>query len=267
MPGATDNALAVLLASSPREKVAAANMLADHWAATGLIGEAPGSVPDRPRRPAKPALVPPSEVKRRRLGSVAGRAALLHAVAHIEFNAIDLAADMIARFSFDKHISENMRGKFVSDWIGVCHDEARHFGMITERMAEMDMAYGDLPAHDGLWEAAMSTRHDFAARMAIAPMVLEARGLDVTPAMIEKLTGHGDVDSAAVLRTIYNEEIAHVAAGAYWFQIIAEKTGKEPEAFFHFLVKNHFSGKLKPPFNIQARTLAGLKQGFYMPLS
>jgi len=267
MQGATQNALSVLRADTPEAKVNAANYLAEHWKSGRLTGERLDAIPDRPGRPEKPLLVPPADVKRRRLGSVSGRAALLHAVAHIEFNAIDLAADMIARFTFNDQIEEKRRDKFIHDWIGVCHDEARHFGLITDRMGEMGMAYGDLPAHDGLWEAAMTTSHNFAARMAIAPMVLEARGLDVTPSMIEKLTGHGDVESASVLKIIYNDEIGHVAAGAFWFQVIAEKSGNDPETYFHKLVKEHFAGRLKPPFNIQARTLAGLKQGFYMPLS
>jgi len=176
--GASQNALAVLQAAKPGEKVAAANKLAEEWAKTHDIGEKVSNIPDNPARPDRPWLVPPKDVKRRRLGSPSGRGALLHAIAHIEFNAIDLAADMIARFGHHSDITETNRLAFISDWISVCHDEARHFGLLQARLKEHDMAYGDLPAHNGLWEAAVKTKDNFAARLAIAPMVLEARGLD-----------------------------------------------------------------------------------------
>jgi len=265
--GASQNALAILHAGSPSAKVAAANTLASEWAKTHDIGTKLTHVPDNPARPNAPQLVPPKEVKRRRLGSASGRGALLHAIAHIEFNAIDLAADMIARFGHHSDITEANRAAFIGDWISVCHDEARHFSLLENRLAELAMSYGDLPAHNGLWEAAIKTKSNFEARLAIAPMVLEARGLDVTPGMIEKLTDVGDVDSADILKIIYNEEIGHVAIGARWFQKLAHGKSKDPESWFHALVRDYYKGQLKPPFNVQARTLAGLKEGFYMPLS
>jgi len=263
--GASENALVVLQAAAPDAKVAAANKLAANWAKTYDIGEKVSNIPDNPARPDAPRLVPPKDVKRRRLGSPAGRGALLHAIAHIEFNAIDLAADMIARFGH--HISEANRSAFIGDWISVCHDEARHFGLLQTRLTELAMSYGDLPAHNGLWEAAVKTKNSFEARLAIAPMVLEARGLDVTPGMIKKLTEIGDIQSADILKIIYNEEINHVAIGARWFQEIARNKSKDPESWFHHLVREFYKGQLKPPFNVQARTLAGLKKGYYMPLS
>lgn len=265
--GASQDALAVLKAAAPVAKVAAANRLAENWKKERNIGNKVHKIPDSPSRPKTPQLVPPKEVKRRRLGSPNGRSALLHAIAHIEFNAIDLAADMIARFGHHSDIAKADRASFISDWIGVCHDEARHFGLLQARLVELNMSYGDLPAHNGLWEAAEKTKNSFEARLAIAPMVLEARGLDVTPKMIEKLTDLGDSESADILKTIYNDEIGHVAIGAHWFQKIAKNKSKDPESWFHNLVREYYKGKLKPPFNVQARTLAGLKEGFYRPLS
>lgn len=265
--GASENALAVLRAALPETKVAAANKLAADWETTREIGIKATDIGDSPARPEVPLLVPPKHVKRRRLGSPAGRAALLHAIAHIEFNAIDLAADMIARFGHHPTIADTDRAAFINDWISVCHDEARHFGLLQTRLGELDVSYGDLPAHNGLWEAAVKTKNSFEARLAIAPMVLEARGLDVTPSMIEKLTDIGDTESANILKIIYNDEIGHVAIGARWFQKIARNKSKDPESWFHYLVREYYKGQLKPPFNVQARTLAGLKEGFYRPLS
>jgi len=265
--GASQNALAVLQSAAPDAKVAAANKLAADWTNTHDIGIKVSNIPDNPARPHTPQLVPPKDVKRRRLGSPTGRGALLHAIAHIEFNAIDLAADMIARFGHHSDILETKRTDFIGDWVSVCHDEARHFGLLQNRLAELGMSYGDLPAHNGLWEAAVKTKNSFEARLAIAPMVLEARGLDVTPGMIEKLNKAGDSESADILKVIYNEEIGHVAIGARWFQDLARNRLKDPESWFHHLVRDYYKGQLKPPFNVQARTLAGLKEGYYMPLS
>jgi len=267
MTSATGNALAVLTAGKPADKVAAANQLAADWAEFRLIGSAPKQIPDHPARPAAPELVPPRQVKRRRLGSQAGRCALLHAIAHIEFNAIDLAADLITRFAHHPLIAENDRELFITDWVGVCHDEARHFRLIQDRLTALGMCYGELPAHNGLWEAALATKDHFAARLAIAPMVLEARGLDVTPQMIKKLKETGDKTSAEILQVIYTDEIGHVAAGARWFNTIAVADGKQPTAYFGELVRTYFTGELKAPFNTQARLKAGMARDLYEPLA
>ena len=264
---ASQNALAVLKTAEPDAKVAAADKLLADWLENGRVGQKNINIADNPARPKKPKLVSPKDVKRRRLGSPAGRGALFHAIAHIEFNAIDLAADMIARFGHHPDIPSNDRHAFISDWISVCHDEARHFGLLQARLADLGMSYGDLPAHNGLWDAAVKTKDSFEARLAIAPMVLEARGLDVTPGMIEKLSEVGDNESADILKVIYNEEIGHVAIGARWFQRLAQIKSQNPESWFHHLVREFYKGQLKPPFNVQARTLAGLKEGFYKPLS
>lgn len=265
--GALYNALAVVQAQTVLTKVEAANFLAYQWHLNQDIGEPITPLPDVPGRPSYPTLVPPSETPRRRLGSVTGRTALLHAVAHIEFNAIDLAADMIVRFGYHADVVDSSRHAFIGDWISVCHDEARHFMLIETRLKELGTYYGSYTAHNGLWEAALKTKDNFAARLAIAPMVLEARGLDVTPGMIEKLNKVGDLESADILKVIYNDEINHVAIGAKWFQKVAESKSEKPESYFQYLVREYYKGQLKPPFNVQARTLAGLKQGFYMPLT
>ena len=260
-------ARAVLEAAEPHKKVMAAQHLSSAWQSGLDVGAAPETLNDTPARPNKPILVAPNEVKRRRLGTEAGRAALLHAVAHIEFNAIDLAADMLARFTFDPRISDDERHDFCSDWISVCDDEARHFGLVEARMLQMGVNYGDHPAHNGLWEAALATKDNFAARLAIAPMVLEARGLDVTPAMIEKMEAQNDSESAAVLRTIYDEEVRHVAIGRKWFREVAKHARASEISQFHSLVRRYFKGVLKPPFNEAARTKADLPPEFYQPLT
>ena len=166
----------------------------------------------------------PGAVPRRKIGrGVAGRFALIHALAHIGLNAIDLAWDIIARFA-----APRLPRDFVTDWIIVATEEAKHFALLAGRLHELGGRYGDLPAHDGLWQAAMATRHDLTARLAVVPLVLEARGLDVTPAMIAKLEAAGDDRSAAILRTVYRDAITHVATGTRWFQFACAAAGWEP---------------------------------------
>lgn len=221
--------------------------------------------PDRPARPQHPRLAPPRDVPRRRLGAREGRIALLHAVAHIEFNAIDLAFDAVARFADDPLLDAEDRTAFVRDWIAVGDDEARHFGMVRDRLIAYGANYGDLPAHDGLWSAAEATADSLLARLAIAPMVLEARGLDVTPGMAARLAAAGDEASAAVLQVIYREEIRHVAAGARWFAAACAAQDLEPVTTFHTLVRTRFPAGLKPPFNEEGRDAAGLARELYAP--
>ena len=200
--------------------------------------------------------------KRRNFGSLAGRLALLHALAHIELNAIDLAWDILARFG-DAALPRD----FYDDWVGVAAEEAEHFALLTGRLDTLGAGYGDLPAHDGLWEAAAATAHDLLARLAIVPLVLEARGLDVTPEMILRLERAGDAESATVLRRIYQDEIGHVAVGMRWFDWLSRERGLDPVAAFHDRVRRHFSGALKPPFNVEARSAAGFPAGYYEPLA
>lgn len=265
-----DTASQVLATADPTAKSAAARSCAASWRAGSLLLPADGAegvAPDRPARPDRPSLVPPGQVPRRRLGTLEGRFALLHAVAHIEFNAIDLAFDLVARFGGDPRIPGQARRRFVSDWISVGDDEARHFDLVRARLIELGGDYGDLPAHDGLWEAAEATRGDLAARLAVAPMVLEARGLDVTPSMIEKLISVGDKQSATILEVIYTEEVAHVAAGKTWFEVVCGSEGAEPQSRFHDLVRTYFKGELKRPFNTDARDRAGIPSDWYEPLA
>ncbi|MCC5995407.1 MAG: ferritin-like domain-containing protein [Oceanicaulis sp.] len=263
-------ALTVLMTAEPAAKAACARRVAQDWRSGALAlpqRGAPGLAPDRPARPNKPVLAPPSAVPKRKLGSREGRFALLHAVAHIEFNAIDLAFDMVARFGGDARIADGERADFIDDWIGVGDDEARHFLLLTERLAALSGAYGDLNAHDGLWSAAEATKDDLPARLAIAPMVLEARGLDVTPVMITRLRAAGDEDSASALEIIYSEEVAHVAAGRRWFDAVVMAEGHDPRERFQTLVRRYFRGALKPPFNIPARDRANLPEDWYAPLA
>ena len=201
------------------------------------------------------------EMPRRRSGrSESGRQALFHALAHIELNAVDLAWDLIARFT-----GEDLPRAFYDDWVAVADDEARHFALLSQRLTALDAAYGDLPAHDGLWQAAQETAHDLLARLAVVPLVLEARGLDVTPGLIAKLETAGDARGAAVLRVIFEDEIAHVAAGKRWFDFLCARRGLVPGAAWRDLVGRHFKGALKPPFNAEARRAAGLAPSFYAP--
>lgn len=220
-----------------------------------------------PARPAQPNLVDPGKVPRRRLNGPAGRAALLHAIAHIEFNAIDLAFDLVARFAGDPRIPDDRRADFINDWVQVGDDEARHFILIEDRLNALEFSYGDHPAHNGLWDAALATQHDLAARLAVAPLVLEARGLDVTPGMIDRLKYAGDGESAAILEIIYSEEVAHVAAGIRWFRHVADSDNQDVETYYHTLVREHFRGGLKLPFNMEARLKAGFPPEFYAPLA
>jgi len=200
--------------------------------------------------------------KRRAGGERERRVALLHALAHIELNAIDLAWDLVARFS-----DANPPRSFFDDWVAVADEEATHHALLTERLAELRAGYGDLPAHDGLWEAAAVTAKDFLARLAVVPLVLEARGLDVTPTLIGRLERAGDAASAGVLRRIYQDEIAHVAAGRRWFEWACGRDGLSPVETYHDRVRRYFKGALKPPFNEEARSQAGVSAAFYAPLA
>ena len=188
--------------------------------------------------------------------------ALLHSIAHIELNAIDLALDVIARFALLK-----MPRSFFDGWVQVAREEAKHFGMLQERLAELGAAYGDLPAHDGLWESAKRTDHDLTARLAIVPLVLEARGLDVTPSLISQIEEIGDDRTADIFRIIYEDEKGHVAVGAKWFRFLCHRQGLDPAETFRRMVNAHFRGPLKPPFNDRARARSGITPLFYRNLS
>jgi uncharacterized ferritin-like protein (DUF455 family) len=257
-----DGAVAVLTSPAPEDKVALTRSLAESWRSGALpIGDG-AAPPQHPARPELPQLLPPNAMPKRRSGGArASRVALLHALAHIELNAIDLAWDLIARFGRDRPRD------FHDDWVSVAEQEAGHFALLAARLAALDARYGDLPAHDGLWQAAAATADDLLARLAIVPLVLEARGLDVVPGMIASLERAGDRASAEMLEIIYRDEIGHVRLGRIWFERICADRGCDPEPSYHEFVRQRFKGKLKPPFNDSARAAAGLQASFYQPLA
>ena len=244
---------AALLTARPPAKVMAARKVARDWRLGRLEFAFEEPMPERPARPAEPELLPPNRMpKRGKGGSERGRIALWHAFAHIEFVAIDLALDMAGRFGAEMGVG------FVGDFLGVAADEAMHFTLLERHLAGLGSRYGALPAHDGLWQAAEDTRSDVAARLAVVPMVLEARGLDVTPAAIDRVRGQGDMKGARILERILDDEIRHVAIGAKHFRAHAEKLREDPDLLWISLVRRHFRGGLKPPFNGSARSAAGL---------
>jgi uncharacterized ferritin-like protein (DUF455 family) len=237
---------------------------AGRWFARKLSLRSPldPGLPDRPGRPERPELIPPKQMEKRSLHSVRGRVALLHAIAHIELNAVDLALDIVARFA-----TEPVPNSFFDGWMQVAFEEAKHFRLVRKRLQDLGADYGDLPAHDGLWQAAHATRNDLTARLAVVPLILEARGLDVTPALQAKMRESGDLESAAVLDVIYNDEKGHVAIGAKWFRFLCAREKRDPARTFHELVRANFRGPLKAPFNDIARAEAGLTPSFYRSLT
>ncbi len=206
-----------------------------------------------PGRPARPGLVAPRELARRRTGSVEGRASLLHAIAHIEFNAINLAWDAVYRF-------RDMPGEYYRDWARVAGEEALHFRLLCGRMQDLGYAYGDFDAHNGLWESACDTAHDPLVRMALVPRVLEARGLDVTPAIMQRLGKSGDQASVAVLEVILRDEIGHVEIGTRWYRYLCRQRGLDAERTFIELLERYMKGRVKGPFHLEARRQAGFNE-------
>lgn len=252
----------VLLTPDPRAKLMAARKVVRDWRLGRHAHRFDVAMPDRPAWPDKPELLRPNQMpKRGKAGSERARIAMLHALAHIEFIAIDLAFDMVGRFG-----GEFPRA-FTDDWLRVGADEAMHFALLQRRLGQMGSAYGDLPAHGGLWEAAEETAGDALARLAIVPMVLEARALDITPTTIQRFTEAGDPHSAKMLGRIMTDEIRHVHFGTKWFEVGTKRLGVSAPNHYQSLVNRHFRGRLKPPFNDSARDQAGLTREFYLPLA
>lgn len=250
-----------LLTCDPRAKAMRTRQVARDWRLGRLRFALDEPMPDVPGRPAAPELLPPSRMpKRGKAGSERGRIALWHSLAHIEFVAIDLALDMAGRFG------AAMGPAFVSDFLQVAADEAMHFVLIDRHLRTMGSGYGALPAHNGLWDAAFETRYDVAARLAIVPMVLEARGLDVTPAMLDRVRTLGDQRGAAILQRILDDEIRHVGAGVKHFVACAQALGQAPDSLWKSLLDKHFKTGLKEPFNDSARRSAGLPRDWYAGL-
>lgn len=205
---------------------------------------------DLPGRPARPRLVQPKDVPSRSAFTTEGRAALLHAIAHIEFNAINLALDAVWRFA-------GMPREFYRDWLQVASEEALHFGLLREHLQTLGFDYGDFDAHDGLWLMTERTAHDVVARMALVPRTLEARGLDATPPLQAKLARAGDARAVEILGIILRDEVGHVAIGNHWYRWLCRRDGHDPVALYAELVSRHEAPRLRPPFNHEARRAAG----------
>jgi uncharacterized ferritin-like protein (DUF455 family) len=243
-------ALQVLGLTDPAAKAAAARVLIDTPGAD--IARAAVLVPDGtlPGRPARPALVAHTSLARRSPFTTAGRAALLHAVTHIELNAIDLALDAAWRFP-------GMPEAYYRDWLRVASEEALHFSLLSTHLATLGHVYGDFDAHDGLWTMVEKTAHDITARMALVPRTLEARGLDATPPMQAKLRQAGDLRAVEILDVILRDEVGHVAIGNHWFRWLCERDGLEPLGHYAVLAQRHGAPRLRAPFNLEARRAAG----------
>jgi uncharacterized ferritin-like protein (DUF455 family) len=259
-------AVEVLSTGDGRQKTALSRRHAATWQAARAAGNVPApghaTPPARPARPARPELLDPRDVPRRRPGSAPGRIAMLHAVAHIELNAVDLHWDIIARFT-----DTPMPVGFYDDWVKSADEESRHFNLISDCLEEMGSHYGALPAHAGMWRAAEDTAHDLMGRLAVVPMVLEARGLDVTPGMIDIFRRAGATSAVEAMQVIYSEEVHHVAYGAKWFHFLCGRHDLDPQEAFHDLVRRYFHGPLRPPFNEEKRAEAGLPPDFSWPLA
>ena len=248
-----ETALNCIATADPDRKCLLTRKAQQAWEEDAMDFSMPAYGPDGiadPGRPARPPLVPPSQLPHRKLASAEGRAAFLHALAHIEFNAINLAWDAVYRF-------RDMPVDFYTDWLGVAADEARHFALLRERLRDLGYDYGDFPAHDGLWDMAVRTAHDSLVRMALVPRMLEARGLDVTPPMISRLRQLGDMESVRILDIILHDEIGHVESGTRWFNHLCKERGLEPLETFMKLIDEFLQGRIRRPLNLEARTRAG----------
>ncbi|HPE58772.1 MAG: ferritin-like domain-containing protein [Thiothrix sp.] len=243
-----------LMQTDPERKLQQAGALWQQWQQGMLNCDPSGQPPPEtipvPGRPPRPVLVHSRAVKQRKLTTTAGRIALLHAVAHIEFNAINLALDAAYRF-------RDMPADYYGDWLQVAAEEALHFSLVRQRLRKLGADYGDLPAHNGLWEQACKTDHDPMVRMALVPRVLEARGLDVTPGMMERLRSVNDTDSVEVLAVILRDEIGHVRIGSHWFRYLCRQRGLEPESTFRQLLREVMQAPVRGPFYTEGRLQAG----------
>lgn len=246
---------ACLLERDPGRKVRLTAETAECWRSGRLALGAPGprkEIPE-PGRPERPLLVHPRELPKRPTKSLKGRAALIHAVAHIELNAINLAWDAVWRFP-------GLPPAYYGDWVQVAAEEAEHFGLMRGRLQALGHDYGDFPAHDGLWAMARRTAHDPLARMALVPRVMEARGLDVTPGMIARFHAAGDEATAECLAVILRDEVGHVAAGNRWFRYLCAERGLEPGPTWRALLAEHLRGEIRCPLNHDDRLRAGFEE-------
>jgi uncharacterized ferritin-like protein (DUF455 family) len=250
-----ESAAACIAERDPTRKVRNSRETAEYWrkGLLSLNSHTPPSAIAEPGRPPQPLLVPPRELPKRGFNTAAGRAALIHAVAHIEFNAINLAWDAVYRF-------RDMPRAFYDDWVRVADEEAYHFSLLQARLRALGYDYGDFNAHNGLWEMARDTAHDVLVRMALVPRVLEARGLDVTPGMVARLRSAGDEETVALLEIILRDEIGHVEIGSRWFRRLCEQRDLVPESVFPELIQRYMKGQIKGPFHRDARLQAGFSE-------
>ena len=255
-PTLTERTHRCLQLADPDEKIAALNALHTDWqqgnAPLGDSSELTHTL-NTPGRPEKPTLVPPQDVPRRKLGTPEGHAALLHAITHIEFNAINLALDAAYRFHGLPH-------DYYSDWLQVAFEEAYHFRLLREHLRSLGYDYGSFNAHDGLWEMAAKTMHDPLHRMALVPRLLEARGLDASPAIIAKLRQFGDARGVEILDIILRDEIGHVRIGNRWYEYFCAQRNLDPAEEFQKLLKEYGASKPRPPFHNEARRAAGFSE-------
>jgi uncharacterized ferritin-like protein (DUF455 family) len=244
-----------LMADDIDEKIALLSEISERFEQGGYQLEPTAEVVriPQPGHPEKPELVSPGKLAKRRLGSIEGRAALMHAITHIEFNAINLALDALYRF-------QEMPVGYYQDWLRVAVEEAYHFQMVREHLNGLGFQYGDFPAHNGLWQSTHETDHDVLVRMALVPRTLEARGLDVTPDMIQKLRAVGDKRAVEILKILLRDEIGHVAVGTRWFRYLCEQRNLNPFETFQSLLDAHFHGQFRGPFNYEARREAGFSE-------
>ncbi len=244
-----------IMETNPVNKCAMTVQLHDDWRQGLLKQDEQIPVEDiiTPGRPPTPVLVNPRQVPRRSMVTDRGRIAMLHAFTHIEFNAINLALDAAYRF-------RKMPNDFVGDWLRVAFEEAGHFSLLKDYLCELGSWYGEFQAHDGLWKMAAKTRHDVLHRMAMIPRLMEARGLDVTPGMMDKFNQQGDLRAVEILQVIYKEEIGHVAIGDRWYRYCCKQRGLGVQETYRELIIQYFSGRLRGPFNRPARLAAGFKE-------
>lgn len=248
-------ALICLQATEVAEKTRLSKQLQDDWLKGLLVIDANIDLPDvvEAGHPQKPELLAPGKMPKRRLGSEQGRAAMIHAVAHIEFNAINLALDAVYRF-------RDMPHDFYTDWIQVAVEEVYHFSLVAERLQQLGYAYGDFPAHAGLWELAQKTAHDPMWRMALVPRVMEARGLDVTPGMMLKFERVDDQATVDILQIILADEIGHVGFGSKWFKYLCEQRELDAETTYFKLLEGNLRGSVICPLHVTARLEAGFSE-------
>jgi len=249
-----DRAYAALRERSSDHKCAQARGLLHDWGANRLTLGSTATVEAvlEPGRPARPVLVSPRIVERRKVSTVEGRAALIHSLAHIEFNAVNLALDAVYRF-------RDLPREFYGDWIRIAAEEARHFTMLRDHLVALGFDYGSFTAHNGLWEMAVKTAHDPLVRMALVPRLLEARGLDAAPTLIAKLKSCGDARAVEIMQTIQRDEIEHVRIGNRWYAHFCAERGVEPVAMFRRLLAEH-GARVRAPFDTAARRRAGFTE-------